>query len=230
MAADSRQRERRRQALSAQGATHPRPQAVTDPLFRDSAFFDPNDLVQVKYEMLRSVQQEGRPVVEAAQAFGLSRPVFYVTQELFKCEGLPGLVPRKRGPKRPHKLSDEAMAVLARGYRRGRTDAQERGVGGASGAALWHRGPSAQYPATAAPLSAAGGKKTPMIVEAVELDLTQYTVQYELLRSQVIGLAGNAAQGDTAADQRRGVGLALFLSKGMPEWIKTVETVLSRDA
>lgn len=65
-----------------------------------------------------------------------------------------------------------------------------------------------------------------MIVEAVKLDLTQYTVQYELLRSQVIGLAGNAAQGDTAADQRRGVGLALFLSKGMPEWIETVETVL----
>ena len=63
-----------------------------------------------------------------------------------------------------------------------------------------------------------------MIVEAVKLGVTQYTVQYELLRSQVIGLAGNAAQG--AADQRRGVGLALFLSKGMPEWIKTVETVL----
>jgi hypothetical protein len=65
-----------------------------------------------------------------------------------------------------------------------------------------------------------------MIVEALKLDLTQYTVQYELLRSQVIGLAGNAAPGDTAADQRRGVGLALFLSKGMPEWIETVETVL----
>ena len=112
MTVGSRQRERRRQALSTQGATHPRPQAVSDPLFRDSAFFDPNDLVQVKYEMLRSVEQEGRPVVETAQAFGLSRPVFYVTQELFKREGLPGLVPRKRGPKRPHKLSDEAMAVL----------------------------------------------------------------------------------------------------------------------
>lgn len=112
MATDSRQRARRRQALSAQGATHPHPQAVTDPLFRDSAFFDPNDLVQVKYEMLRSVQKKGRAVVEAAQAFGLSRPVFYVTQELFQREGLPGLLPRKRGPKRPHKLNDEALAVL----------------------------------------------------------------------------------------------------------------------
>src|SRR5215471_17647969 len=113
MATDSRQRVRRRQALSAQAAIHSHPDAVTDPLFRDSAFFDPNDLVQVKYEMLRSVQKEGRAVVEAAQAFGFSRPVFYVTQALFQREGLPGLLPRKRGPKRPHKLNDEAMAVLA---------------------------------------------------------------------------------------------------------------------
>jgi transposase len=112
-ASGSRQRARRQQALRAQGATHPHPGAVTDPLFRDSAFFDPNDLVQVKYEMLRSVQQEERSVVEAARVSGLSRPAFYVTQELFQREGLPGLLPRKRGPKRPHKLSDEAMAVLA---------------------------------------------------------------------------------------------------------------------
>src|SRR5499427_8473365 len=112
MPIDSRQRARRRQALNAQGASHPHPEAVTDPLFHNSAFFDPNDLVQVKYEMLRSVQKEGRAVVEAAEAFGLSRPVFYVTQALFQREGLPGLLPRKRGPKRPHKLNDEAIAVL----------------------------------------------------------------------------------------------------------------------
>ena len=173
--------------MRAQGATHPHPEAVTDPLFRDSAFFDPNDLVQVKYEMLRSVQQEERSVVEAAQASGLSRPAFYVTQELFQREGLPGLLPRKRGPKRPHKLSDEAMAVLAQADTGGRKDAQGRGTGGASGAALWRRGASAEYPATAASVSAAGGKKTSMIVEAAKLDATQYSVQYELLRSQVIG-------------------------------------------
>jgi transposase len=113
MATGSNPSRRRQEALRAQGATHPHPQAVTDPLFHDSAFFDPNDLVQVKYEMLRSVQKEGRAVVEAAEAFGVSRPVFYVTQELFKREGLPGLLPRKRGPKRPHKLNDEALAVLA---------------------------------------------------------------------------------------------------------------------
>ena len=113
MATGSRRRTRRQQALQAQGAAHPRPQAVTDPLFRDSAFFDPNDLIQVKYEMLRSAEKDGRAVVEAAEAFGFSRPVYYVTRELFNREGLPGLLPRKRGPKRPHKLTEEALAVLA---------------------------------------------------------------------------------------------------------------------
>lgn len=113
----SRQRTRRQQVLTERGAAHPHPEAVTDPLFHDSAFFDPNDLVQVKYEMLRSVQVERRPVVDAAETFGLSRPVFYVTQELFQREGLPGLLPHKRGPKRPHKLNDETLAVLAEAVR-----------------------------------------------------------------------------------------------------------------
>jgi len=108
---------RRQQALQIQGAAHPRPQAVTDPLFRDSVFFDPNDLVQIKYEMLRSVEQDGRAVVEVAKACGLSRPVYYVARELFSREGLPGLLPRKRGPKRPHKLTEEALQVLAQAVR-----------------------------------------------------------------------------------------------------------------
>ena len=62
-----------------------------------------------------------------------------------------------------------------------------------------------------------------MIVEAAKLDVTQYTAQYELLRLQVVGSAGNVV----LAGQPRGVGLALFLSEGMPGWLRTVETVLS---
>lgn len=73
----SRRSTQRQQVLSALGAAHPHPQAVTDPLFRDSAFFDPNDLVQVKYEMLRSIHLGTHRVVETAEAFGFSRPVYY---------------------------------------------------------------------------------------------------------------------------------------------------------
>jgi hypothetical protein len=56
----SRRGTQRLQALTVAGAVHPHPAAVVDPLFLDSAFFDPNDLVQVKYEMLRSVQVGAR--------------------------------------------------------------------------------------------------------------------------------------------------------------------------
>ena len=110
----SLRRTQRQQALRALGAAHPHPQGVSDALFRDSAFFDPNDLVQVKYEMLRSVQLGTHQVVQAAKVFGLSRPVFYVTRDLFNREGLPGLLPRKRGPKQPHKLTEQTLAVLAK--------------------------------------------------------------------------------------------------------------------
>ena len=65
-----------------------------------------------------------------------------------------------------------------------------------------------------------------MIVEAAKLDVTQHTMQYELLRSQVIGPPGTAARGEMAVDHPRGVGLALLLSEGMPGWLKLVETVL----
>src|SRR6266571_731409 len=89
---------RRQRALKARGGLHPHPEQVTDPLFAESAFFDPHDGVQVKYEMLRRVRLERRSVSEAAETFGFSRPAFYQAQRAFSSDGLPGLLPRKRGP------------------------------------------------------------------------------------------------------------------------------------
>jgi transposase len=99
-------------ALREQGTLNSRPQEVTDPLFAQDSFFDPRDLVQVKYEMLRRVQAEGKSVTNAAAAFGFSRPSFYQAQSAFEQDGLAGLVPHKRGPKRPHKLTDEVLAFI----------------------------------------------------------------------------------------------------------------------
>jgi len=99
-------------ALRAHGALHPHPDHVQDPLFGAHEFFDPRDLVQVKYEMLRRVDIEGEPVTRTAEAFGCSRPTFYQAQAAFKAQGLPGLVPRKRGPRGAHKLDAAVMAVV----------------------------------------------------------------------------------------------------------------------
>jgi hypothetical protein len=81
-------------------------------LFRRSEFFDPRDLVQVKYEMLRRVQVEGSPITEAVRAFGFSRPVFYQAQTLYHGAGLPGLIPQRPGPRHAHKLSDTILDFL----------------------------------------------------------------------------------------------------------------------
>jgi transposase len=97
------------QALAEHGTLNSHPQAVTDELFQAGEFFDPRDLVQVKYEMLRQARVDGQTVTEAAAAFGFSRPAFYQAQATFEKEGLPGLVPRKPGPRRAHKLSEDVM-------------------------------------------------------------------------------------------------------------------------
>jgi transposase len=105
-------RDLKRQALQTEGSLNPRPKAVTDALFRNNPFFDPHDLVQVKYEMLRRVQSESQPVTQAAAAFGFSRPSFYQALSAFQSRGLAGLVPRKRGPKEAHKLTAEVMQFV----------------------------------------------------------------------------------------------------------------------
>ena len=109
----TQQREDKTFTLRRYHALNPRPQAVSDPAFTaDNPFFDARDLVQVKYEMLRRVRQEGQSVSETTAAFGFSRPSFYQAQALFERAGLPGLVPQRPGPRHAHKLSEEVVEVL----------------------------------------------------------------------------------------------------------------------
>ena len=102
----------KRRILQQQGSLNPHPEAVTDPLFLQEPFFDPHDLVQVKYEMLRRVQSEGQSVTQAAAAFGFSRPSFYQALSIFEQGVLGGLIPQKRGPKAAHKLTAEVVQFV----------------------------------------------------------------------------------------------------------------------
>ena len=100
-------------ALRERGTLNPKPDAVVDDLFQQSSFFDPRDLLQVKYEMLRRVLVDGLPIAPTAAAFGFSRPSFYQAQSVFKRGGLPELLPQKRGPRVAHKLGREVMDFVA---------------------------------------------------------------------------------------------------------------------
>jgi transposase len=105
-------RDPKSRALQQAGSLHPHPEQVKDELFLSHEFFDPRDLVQVKYEMLRRVQSDGQTVSQSAARFGFSRPSFYEAQAAFEQGGLPALMARKRGPKRAHKLTTEVLAFV----------------------------------------------------------------------------------------------------------------------
>jgi transposase len=95
--------------LKRTGTLNPQSTAIVDALFRENPFFDANDLLQVRYEMLRRHRVDGASIVEVSSTFGVSRPTFYQAQAAFQRAGLAGLVPRQRGPKEGHKLSSEVI-------------------------------------------------------------------------------------------------------------------------
>jgi transposase len=105
-------KEAKRRILRQQGVLHPHPETVTAALFQDSGFFDPGDLIQVKYEMLRRVEADQVPISQAAHEAGLSRPAFYQAQTAMQQNGLTGLIPRKPGPRGAHKLTVQVLEFL----------------------------------------------------------------------------------------------------------------------
>jgi transposase len=111
----------KRQALRRHCILHLRPEQVADELFQTCDFFDPNDLLQVKYEMLRRVRVDHKPIRRVAQDFGFSRLSVYQAQAAFEGAGLAGLLPAKRGPRRAHKLDDAVMAFVREELQRDRS-------------------------------------------------------------------------------------------------------------
>jgi transposase len=99
-------------ALLEEGTLNPASEKIHDPKFRDSEFFDPRDIVQVKYEMLRRVSVENASVANATEEYGVSRPTYYQTKGSFDEAGIAGLVPKKRGPRGPHKLQGAVLAFI----------------------------------------------------------------------------------------------------------------------
>ena len=111
----------KRRALEATGTFNRRFAAVRHDLFHQGNFFDPQDLLQLKYESLRAVEKDGYSMARAADEFGLSRPTLYQAQSQLQTAGLEGLLPRKRGPRNAHKLTAEV-----RGYLQEQSEAEPR--------------------------------------------------------------------------------------------------------
>jgi transposase len=98
--------------LAEEGTLNAVPEKILDPKFREGEFFDPRDVVQVKYEMLRRVSVEKASVADVAQEYGVSRPTYYQAKTNLEEAGIAGLVPRKPGPRGPHKIQGKVLAFL----------------------------------------------------------------------------------------------------------------------
>lgn len=106
------QRDPKSSRLKALGVLNPHAERVLAPSFQNETFFDPRDLLQVKYEMLRLVQLDGATKAKAATLFGVSRPTYYQAEAAYAQEGLAGLLPRQRGPRGAHKLDARIMTFV----------------------------------------------------------------------------------------------------------------------
>jgi transposase len=99
-------------ALKSSGTLNPKPEKVIDDRFNAGEFFDARDLMQVKYEMVRRVSEDGWSITEAASAFGFSRSSFYQAQSDFNEAGISGFIPERRGPREAHKLSGRVLKFI----------------------------------------------------------------------------------------------------------------------
>jgi len=111
----------KRQILQQAKAWNPHPDHVTATVFKTNPFFDPEDKVQVKYEMLRAREVAGTPLTETCSKFGFSRESYRHIRRRFYLEGIPGLFGHKRGRKGPVKATEELRGFIRSEHTRDRS-------------------------------------------------------------------------------------------------------------
>ncbi len=103
--------------LRQAGLVNPHPERVRDPNFADSEFFDPRDILQVRYEMVRLLRLDKLTLAAVAERFGVSLPTCFRAAKAFTQHGLQGLLPQRRGPRGPHKITPEILRFADVGCR-----------------------------------------------------------------------------------------------------------------
>ena len=106
------EREEKRHVLKQARALNEHPEGVRAPLFAAHPFFDPEDKVQVKYEMLRTREVEGTSLTEACRLYGFTRESYRHILARFRQEGIGGLFERKRGRHGPLKATDRVCEFI----------------------------------------------------------------------------------------------------------------------
>ena len=110
--ADRRDDTEKQDRLREAGTLNRTPEKISDPAFASGDFFDSRDLLQVRYEMVRVVRLGEATLAQAAARFGVSRPTCFRMVKAFDGGGLQELIPARRGPRGPHKISPEMLRFV----------------------------------------------------------------------------------------------------------------------
>ena len=195
----------KRQALRQTGTLNPRPDRVTDELFADSDFFDPNDLLQVKYEMLRRGGRDDFTVKQSSAAIWLFASLLL--------SGSGGVHARRLGRAGAAEARTETRSqAVAEGcgipradhYRRSRSGPGRRRAAGVRylGAPTEHRaGVSPREKRTTFAMTGHDGS------DNHRDDSHKQVTRYEDLRCQVIGHGGGPPAGAGAVPSGRDEGV-----------------------
>jgi hypothetical protein len=89
-----------------------RPERVIHPLFQKTEFFDPLDLPQVRYELLRSARSEELSIAGACRQFGFSREYFYQLDRTFMERGFVSILGSPMGRRPIIALNQEIVNFI----------------------------------------------------------------------------------------------------------------------
>ena len=98
--------------LEQEGLINPKPERVSHPLFETLNFFDPLDLPQVRYELIRAGRVENISVAQACKLFGFSREYFYKLERSFMARGYVGLLGSTMGRRPIIALNQEIVNFI----------------------------------------------------------------------------------------------------------------------
>jgi len=98
--------------LKKEGLLNPKPDRIIHPLFNTHDFFNPLDLPQVRYEMLRCARAREQSVSGACKAFGFSREYFYRLERNFMRQGYSALLGSQVGRRPLILLNQEIVSFI----------------------------------------------------------------------------------------------------------------------
>ena len=207
----AKQNSDKQKALQQNGTRNPRPQDVRHPLFQNSEFFDPGDLLQVKRDATTGPCGQAGDFPNGQGVWFLP-PIVLPSGIYLRARGVVRITsPEAWSEKRSqaHCGSDE---IRGRAANRGAIT-EFRSTGRTGGAQLPRESAPPQHRA-----AASAGKKTPLSLPpaytATPLEKDELLAAYEELRRQIL-------------NGQRGPGLALFMRRGMKEWMNACSLYLA---